>query len=302
MNKLTHLVLLISLSMIVFACKEQVSEREDAVPKVQVKVTKVVDGSIPDYLMLTGKTIYLNKSRIVSPISGYIVTVNVQSGDRIKKGDLLFEIQSPESYLIQQENKSLKTYGFRKVYAPVSGIITSLNVVHKEVFVDKGSEICRIIDSGDLKIQTDLPFEYVDLAKIGALCQVILPDSSMMQGVFSKILPEINEQSQTVKVLTKVVHQTFLPENMMVTIMLEKSAPHQAQLLPKQCLLTDALMSKFWVMKLINDSTAIRVDVVPGNQNNQMVEILEPEFDLGESILLQGAYGLGDTALVEVVH
>jgi len=301
MNKIMSLILIAFMALVISSCQEQVAERADAVPKVQVKVTQVVQGSIPEYMVLSGKTIYLNKSRIVAPIGGYLTSVNVQAGDRVKKGDLLFEMQSPEAYLMQKKDGDAKNYGYRKIFAPTTGIITSLNVVHQEVFIDKGGEMCKIIDSKDLKIQAELPYEYRALAKLGMSCQVVLPDSSVFDGVFTKILPEINEASQTVKILANISNATFLPENMLLKVMVEKGEKHQTQILPRECLLTDALMTQFWVMKLKNDTTAIRVDVKPGNQSHRLVEILSPIFNEHDRILSQGAYGLGNTALVEVV-
>jgi len=301
MNKIISLVLIVFLTFATISCKEQTTERKDVEPKVQVKVTQVVEGSIPEYLELTGKTIYLNKSRIVAPISGYLTTGNVQAGDRVKKGDLLFEMQAPEAYLIQQKNNNSKTYGYRKVVAPTAGIITSLHVVHQEVFIDKGAEMCIIIDSKDLNIQADLPYEYSEFVKTGTNCQVILPDDHVLKGVFTKTLPEINEQSQTMKVLVNINKTPFLPENMLLKVLVEKGEKHQAQLLPKECLLTDALMSQFWVMKLKNDTTAVQVLVTPGNQNQSLVEILSPVFNKNDRIIYQGAYGLGVKAIVVVV-
>ena len=82
---------------------------------------------------------------------------------------------------------------------------------------------------------------------------------------------------------------------------MDRSKKHNAQIIPKSCLQTDALMTKFWVMKLINDSTAVQVPVTVGNQTHSQAEILSPAFDSTDLIVNQGAYGLSDTVLVRVV-
>jgi hypothetical protein len=64
--------------------------------------------------------------------------------------------------------------------------------------------------------------------------------------------------------------------------------------------MSDETESNFWVMHLINDSTAVRVNIVKGIEANSSIEILSPKFSAGDKILLTGGYGLPDTALVEI--
>ena len=59
-------------------------------------------------------------------------------------------------------------------------------------------------------------------------------------------------------------------------------------------------MTEFWVMKLINDSTAVQVPVTVGNQTHDQVEIISPVFSNDVRLIDQGAYGLSDTVLVKV--
>jgi hypothetical protein len=58
------------------------------------------------------------------------------------------------------------------------------------------------------------------------------------------------------------------------------------------------MMKEFWVMKLINDSTAIKIPVTIGNKNSEVIEVLSPQFNLSDKIIKKGNYGLPDTALV----
>jgi hypothetical protein len=55
-------------------------------------------------------------------------------------------------------------------------------------------------------------------------------------------------------------------------------------------------------MKLINDSTAIKISVSKGFENNDEVEITEPVFEISDRILLTGNYGLPDTARVTIIQ
>ena len=54
-------------------------------------------------------------------------------------------------------------------------------------------------------------------------------------------------------------------------------------------------------MKLINDTTALRVDIQKGVENDSLVQILSPKLSTEDRIVKTGAYGLPDTAKVEIV-
>ena len=301
MNRLTIIFISIFAILNLNSCKEQTTEQKEATLKIKVKLSKITKGHLPDYIEFSGKTVYLNKSNLMSPISGYITSVNIKQGDVVTKGKLLFEMLTSEAYVMQHKD-SLNNFGTIKIYAPVSGRIVSLNMVNKDVFSDKGAVLCNILATNDLKIQVNIPFEYKKLTKIGAKCEIILTDNTKIPGVFSKILPQVDEASQTVKVMANIKTHQFLPENMKLNIFVDKSKEQQAQLLPKNCLQTDALMTKYWVMKLINDSTAAQTFVSIGNQNHEKVEILSPEFKANDLFISEGAYGLSDTVLIEIIH
>lgn len=298
------IIILISVVILfAFSCKNEVKVSEKSqIPKVQVKVTNVTEGYLPDYISVTGRTVYLNKNTIVAPISGYITKVDVITGDRVNKRKVLFEMQSPEAYMMQKKDSLAKNYGVVKIYAPTGGVISVLNVMQKGVFVDQGSALCLVVASNDLKVQVNVPFEYRKYVKIGSKCKIMLPDSTIIKGRFTKMLPQMNEQSQTVKVLANLNTNMFIPEDMIVKVLIDKGIKHKTQILSKKCLLTDALMTKFWVMKLINDTVAVNLPVVIGNQTLTQVEIIKPKFSNYDRIISEGGYGLSDTSFVEIVR
>ena len=54
-------------------------------------------------------------------------------------------------------------------------------------------------------------------------------------------------------------------------------------------------------MKLINQTTAIKVPVTKGIDVGDRVEILTPKFTPADQIIVTGNYGLTDTAKVKIV-
>ena len=61
-------------------------------------------------------------------------------------------------------------------------------------------------------------------------------------------------------------------------------------------------MENFWVMKLINDSTAVKIMLKPGIVTDTQFEIIAPQFNKTDRLINSGHYGLADTALVNIIH
>ena len=65
-------------------------------------------------------------------------------------------------------------------------------------------------------------------------------------------------------------------------------------------MLTDETQSEFWIMKLIDSTTAVKVPIKKGIETMTSVEILSPLLSASDQILVTGNYGLTDTAKVSV--
>jgi hypothetical protein len=98
--------------------------------------------------------------------------------------------------------------------------------------------------------------------------------------------------------MIKPIYFGQLPANLNAVVSIIKSSRSQAAVLPKDAVLSNETQTEFWIMKLINDTTAIKVPVTKGFENNEEVEITGPEFLRTDRIVLTGGYGLPDTARV----
>ena len=70
---------------------------------------------------------------------------------------------------------------------------------------------------------------------------------------------------------------------------------------PKSAVMSDESQETFWIMKLVNDSTAVRFDAVKGIENDSLVQIIRPPLRPDDRVVSDGAYGLPDTAAVTPV-
>ena len=300
-------LLIIALFINVFvSCKSKSEKIPDTVdPKVSVKTTIVITGSIDDIISLNGKSVFLKKNGVISSISGYLKKVYVQFGDMVHKSDLLFEIQTKENKALENsgldpELSSSKT-GIIRVLAPSDGIISDLNINSSGMYIAEGGQLCTIVENKEMMIQVNVPYEYNQWIKINKACKIVLPDSTFIDGNIYKIMPVINETSQTQNALIKVRSNRQVPENLNVIVKFVKLSHSKALLIPKAALLTNEVQQEFWVMKILHDSIATKVNVVKGFENNRMVEVISKNIAVNDPVIIEGAYGLPDSTVVKVV-
>ncbi len=294
----------IALVLVLVSCgsKTETQTEQTAAPKTPVEVVSISNGSINDELTLFGTTIYLKRNLVTASIPAFITEVNVKLGDRVNKGDVLYVLQSKESRALGNDvskiDSTLKNFGVIKVTASATGIISTLDKQQPGDYVLEGTQLCTIAESNDLVFQVNVPYEFTAYTKTGNSCTLILPDNTQHSATFTKALTAMNVTAQTQTILAKCNENLFLPENMMVKVAINKGTQSKKQVLPKSCVLSDEMMKEFWVMKLINDSTAIKITVAVGNKNSERIEVVSPKFETTDKIISKGNYGLPDTALV----
>ncbi len=293
--------------LIVSSCMNKQAEQADdlIVPRAAVSVTKPVLGGIDNRLILNGKTVLYKKNQEPAPISGYVTAVHIQFGDRVKAGQVLFEMETPESKALEQsgsENASITDFGKIKVRASSPGIVSEPPVYGTGAFVSEGTVLCTIADLNNMLVRVNVPFEYHQIIKQGGDCLLQLPDHTQYPGKVITVQPFIEESSQTQEVLVKPSGTPAWPENMNLTVSFLKDHREGSLLLPKKALLTNETQDEFWVMKLLNDSLAVKVPVETGIMNDSLIEIISGRIGIDDTIILEGGYGLEDSSLVTIVR
>ncbi len=272
----------IVISFVAFGCGNNTdnTEQVSAVPKTSVQVTSIRSGSVSDNLELFATTVYLKRNIVTAPIPAFITKVNVHLGDRVSQGAILYELESKERRALGNQTSKLDTsltnFGVVKVKAPASGIISTLDKQQPGDYVLEGGQLCTIAESNDLAFQLNVPYEFNAFIKQGKTCTIILPDNSIHTVTIITPLTAMNMASQTQSILAKATESLFLPENLIVRVLVNKGNDNSKQILPKSCVQSDEMMKEFWVMKLINDTTAVKVPVTVGNKNQSEVEIVSP--------------------------
>jgi hypothetical protein len=300
MKNIIFLLLATILLSVLSSCKERATTQNDQMPLVSVKTTPVMEGDIENNVSFNGKTIYLKKNPVVSPIAGYIVRTNVKFGDEVQRNDVLFEIQTKENKALENSNNSADNIGIIKVQASSGGFINELNINETGGYVVEGWLLCNIVNNKDLMVQVNVPFEYNSLLKTGRKCQILLSDNTTVDGVIHQILPIIDEANQTQTILIKPDTSRQLPENLNLTIQFIYEKHIDSFLATRKAIMTNETQSEFWVMKIVNNNLAVKIPILKGIENDSIVEVLSSDLNINDLIISEGAYGLPDSTIVRI--
>lgn len=273
---------------------------ETSVVKTPVTITSISFKSISETVNLPAISSFLKKNIIKSGTNGSVESISINLGDFVKTNQLLFMIKTKEAAAIQNNSSNdtnLAFNGIIKILSPKEGVISSISHQNGD-FVQEGDELAVISEQNSLVFILDTPFEFVKYVEKNSSCKIQLPDNQIINGNITGKLPEMDTQAQTVRYVIKPVFTGQLPANLNAVVDIVKSSRTKAAILPKPAVLSNETQTEFWVMKLINDTTAIKVPVTIGFENSEEVEITGPEFLQTDRIILTGSYGLPDTARV----
>ena len=299
-------ILILSATGILPSCKSSgsKSEEEKIVARTPVTIVAVSDKPISETIDLSAVSVFMNKNIIRSATTGTIEGISVTPGDFISRNQLLFTVKTREAMAVQNtqmDDSSLNFKGIIKIFSPKEGIISSISHQNGD-FVQEGDELAVIAEQNSLVFILEVPFEFKSLIERRSTCSLILPDNSVITGIIKGKLPEMNVQAQTISFLVKPVTSNRLPQNLIAVASIIKNSKGNAVVLPKPAVLGNEAMTEFWVMKLVNDSFAIKVIVRKGIETNNEVEIIEPLFSSSDRVILTGNYGLPDTASIIIME
>jgi hypothetical protein len=283
-------------------CHQTVNNSEKTTPTaVPATVSPLHTGRMSSYLDLSATSAFLFKASVKAPVTGFIENMFISQGDAVENSRLLFTIKTKEASAIMNDSaNNLKFKGIVNVNTAVAGLISSIDHP-KGDYVAEGDQLCQIAVPESFVFILDIPFELTGSVNLNTRCDIVLPDSHSMQGIIKSRFPSMTGSSQTERFIVKLSDSDNLPENLIAKIRIIKESVINAVSLPKSSILTDETMKSFWVMKLINDSTAVKVPVTTGISEKDYVQIKMPVFKDTDLFLSSGNYGLGDTVNVKVI-
>jgi len=298
---------LIGFSFLLTECKgkttENQSQQDPVKPKTSAQITYPNDTvKMNDEITLNAVATYLLKSDVKANTTGYITQINIKLADHVKRGQVLFDLKTKEAQALGNTiNKLDPTFQFSgttSVVSPATGYVAMLNHQAGD-YVQEGDVLASITDKSSFGFVLEVPYEYVQLLHSQKNFTVHLPDGRDLPGFVSKIMPSVDPAAQTQQVLVKLKTNENIPENLIASIPLIKNTA-MGIFVPKTAVLTDDTQSEFWVMRLVNDTTAVKTIVKKGIENADWVQLLSTNLSTKDRIVVSGNYGMNDTTFVSI--
>lgn len=283
------------------------TESPPSIPGTPVTLTAIEISAMQETIELNATAAFLQKSTVKANANGYLRSCSIQLGQFVKAGQLLYTLQNKESSalgnLLEGVDTSFHPNKLIDIHANQSGFVTQLDRLAGD-YVQDGEQLALISDARSFAFVLDLPFELRGYLPQNHSVELILPENTRLRATLTSALPVVDLVSQTQRFELKVPSASggrSIPENLIARVIWVKSLKPQAASLPKAAVLTNEMQDEWWVMQLINDSTAVKVPIQKGMETANRVEILSPKFGVNDRILQSGNFGLEDTAKVIVL-
>lgn len=300
-------IMIIFICCLIISCSSKADEppvEEEVEARTPVTVTYISQDTLEETVSLNATSSFLQKSYVKATANGYIKGVTVTLGKAVSAGQNLFTLKTKEAEslgnTINKIDPSFRFTGIINIKSNASGYITQLDHQAGD-YVQDGEQLAVISNRNSFVFMLNVPYEMKASVNREKTLIVILPDGEKIPGYVSSSMPGVDSASQTQTLLIKVKSDHPIPENLIAKVNVLKNKSINTTSLPKSAVLADETQTDFWVMKLVDSSTAVKVPVTIGIQSDERVEIVEPAFSPNDQILLTGNYGLSDTAKVIVV-
>ena len=269
-----------------------------------VTITSINTDPMAEYIDLNATSTFLNKGYVKASANGYIKVVNAQIGKLVSGGQTVFVLKTKEAESIGNTinllDTSFRFSGIINIRAGTSGYVSELNHQAGD-YVQEGEQLAVISDIKSFVFILNLPYELRPYVLNKEVVELLLPDGKSMVANISSAMPVVDSASQTQNIVL-TVNDKSLPINLIAKVRVIKTARSNTISLPKQSVLSDETQTSFWVMKITDSSTAVKVPVTKGMETSDRIEILTPQFSASDKFLLTGNYGLADTAKIKIIQ
>jgi multidrug efflux pump subunit AcrA (membrane-fusion protein) len=324
---------LILLASLLASCGRDAGETEpSAGGGTPVRVSHPVLTDFMETVDLNANTLFMTREAVRATFQGFIEKTFKTLGEDVKAGEPLFLIQTRESAAAEWPKatwpaaEGLKTArltgdaskaprpsadslsirvdgvpfsGSVVIRAKTNGVLTSLDH-HTGDFVSDGEQIGTVSNPSSLRLTLNVPFAFARRIRRAEPCKVVLPDGSESKAFIQRALPSVDPELQTQTFILRPDGKVPLPENLNVIVRLPLMTARRAVGVPRSAVMSDETQETFWIMKLVDDSTAVRFDAVKGIENDSLVQIVRPALKPEDRVVSEGAYGLPDTAAVSI--
>ncbi len=300
-----HLFLLLCLFLISCNNSNDSGDEQSPVTETPVTIDTVRQLTMTTYIHLNATAVFLQKNIVKSNAAGYVQSVNIHMGNFVGNGTLLFRIKTKEAQsignTINKLDPSFKFTGINDIKATKAGYVSQINHQLGD-YVQDGEQLATITDTNSFAFLLNVPYELHQYVNLGKVVAIKLPDQSIVSGVISSAFPTVDSQSQAQTFVIRTDNHRSIPENLVANVEILRDEQKDAISVPKSAVLSDDTQTDFWVMKLIDNNTAVKVFVKKQMETSTRVEVQSSNVKPQDVVLVTGNFGLPDTAKVKVMN
>ena len=308
MKNCISIPLLLLSTTLVISCKskEAAASAEEEQPETvtEVSVTHPQYGNMNETIEINAVSSFMLRTYVKATAVGFLQSSLVHMGQYVSKGQTLFVIKTKEAQALGNTinilDSSLHFQGLIYIKSPGNGYVTQLSYTTGS-YVQDGEQLAEITDKSSFAFLLDLPYELKPYMKLNQSIQLHLPDSTTLTGYVQSALPTLDSVAQTQRFIIRVNTGTgLIPENLIAKVRLLKTAQQNVEYLPKAAVLSNEEQTSFWIMRLLNDSMAVKVPIQKGIETTDNIEVRSPQLGDSDRVIMTGNYGLPDTAKITV--
>jgi Cu(I)/Ag(I) efflux system membrane fusion protein len=262
-------------------------------------------------------------ARIHLRANGWIERLAVRAeGEAVEKGDLLFEVYAPDLVNAQAEflqtlksgrpavikasrarllaldisdrqlreiERSGQPAQYIKVFAPISGIVTALNVADGQ-YVTPGTQIMALADLSQVWLMSDVFERQAGQLETGAavVAETKFDTGAPLKGQVDYIYPDLDPVMRTVPVRTILDNpDQRLKPGMFMTVKIDGRARPETTVIPREALIRTGRQER--VILAMNDGRYQPAAVKSGVEDGGRVEILSG-LNAGERVVTSGQF------------
>jgi membrane fusion protein (multidrug efflux system) len=330
MNTLRVLLLAALIAGVFASCKHKQADEEQAGPAtappvVSVKISPVQRGSLDDFISATGRIDVTRRQKVVSPVTGTLLSLQALEGVSVRSGQVLATIRPKEAQtaiagaevLLQGARTEAErreaeaairlassTQNAISVRAGFNGVVATRSVTEGEL-VSENAELMTIVDLSTIVFIAEVPLR--DAPKVRKGQRAMLDFQSLphqrFPAVVDAVYPATEFQSQTVGVRLRLNNlgvgtREMLKPSMIGTSRMVTGTRKNVLIVPKSALLRDDEKNTFSVMIVTPDSVAKAIPVVVGVSTDSSAEVEGVGLAAGIPVIVEGNYALPDSARV----
>lgn len=312
-------------------------DMEEASPAsdVPVHVAKIVRTTLRGYVTAYG-TVEPEPAgerpaasvRLAPTVPGVVVAVHAVEGQRVSKGDVLFELDSRAADVAvsfarktveremelmqaggtstkalqqaeQQLDDALVQQAFLRVASPLSGTITHVNVKPGEA-VDLTTVLAAIIDLDRLVVSAGVPDAESAALEPGQPAEVFAgKEASPIPGTLTYVGTGVDVTTGTVPLRASPISGSGLRPGQFVGVRIVTVEHQDCLAVPIDSVTRDD--DGETVIAVVENDTAVQTRVTAGLRDGDLIEIEAEGLRPGMTVVTQGAYALPKDSKVRVI-